>query len=145
MLDHLGLIPAVEWQMEQFERRTGIHCDMNVADSNLGLSREANTALFRILQESLSNVAHHASAHQVHVALERQAGWLNLTIRDDGKGISKLQVESNRSFGLLGMRERAQVFGGQLEIHGKRGEGTTVRVRIPARAVRRSVKACTTS
>ena len=145
VLDHLGLIPAVDGQMEQFERRTGIHCDMNVADSNLGLSREANTALFRILQESLSNVAHHASAHQVHVALERHAGWLNLTIRDDGKGISKLQVESNRSFGLLGMRERAQVFGGQLEIHGKRGEGTTVRVRIPARAVRRSVKACTTS
>ena len=97
----------------------------------IDLSPAASTALFRILQESLTNVARHSAASQVRVDLSRQGGWLNMVVRDNGRGISALDLESSRSFGLLGMRERAHVFGGRVDIQHEPKGGTSVRVCIP--------------
>jgi PAS domain S-box-containing protein len=131
ILDDLGLVAAVEWQTEQFQQRTGIACTLELPDEETDLAQETKTALFRILQESLTNVARHSGATQVEVSMERRDRWLTLTVADNGKGISPLDLESNRSFGLLGMRERAQVSGGWIDIQGKPDGGSSVRVRIP--------------
>jgi len=131
ILDDLGLVPAIEWQVEQFRKRTGIQCELTVVESEIDLVPEATTALFRIVQESLTNVARHSGARHVQIELARTDRWLSVGVKDDGKGISALDLESNRSFGLLGMRERAQVFGGQVDIDSAPGVGTTVHVAIP--------------
>jgi PAS domain S-box-containing protein len=131
VLDDLGLIPAVEWQLEQFQERTGIRCSFECRTRGAELSRDGNLALFRILQESLTNVARHANATNIRIELVREENWLVLQVADNGRGISPSEIESARSFGLMGMRERAHVFGGQVEIRGREGGGTTVRVRMP--------------
>jgi PAS domain S-box-containing protein len=131
ILDDLGLIPAIEWQVGQFRKRTGIECDLVLPEADIDLPRGASTALFRILQESLTNVARHADAKRVGVALSLDDGWMSMEVTDDGKGISVLDLESSRSFGLIGMRERAQVFGGRLDIDSAPREGTRVQVMIP--------------
>ena len=136
VLDTLGLIAAIEWQAEQFAERTGIDCAVTVPEQEFALTAEASTALFRILQESLTNVVRHAGASRVAVELDRDEGWVSLSVHDNGRGITDLERESSQSFGLLGMRERAEVFGGRVEFHGKRGKGTLVRVCIPAEAVK---------
>jgi len=87
--------------------------------------------LFRILQESLTNVARHASASRVRVSLIPDPDWTTLSVDDNGKGISPLDLEDSRSFGLLGMRERAAVFGGKVEIRGEANVGTAVKVSLP--------------
>ena len=139
ILDDLGLVPAAEWQVEQFQRRTGILCSMSVSDGELDLSQEANTALFRILQETLTNVARHADARHVRVDLARAGPHLVLEVTDDGVGISSVERESNRSLGILGMRERAQVFGGQVDIERGENGGTRVRVSLPLAAATREI------
>jgi len=96
------------------------------------LSREQSTALFRILQEALTNVARHARAATVQVSLVRQAGWLTLSVSDDGRGITAAEVEDRRSLGLLGILERARLLGGEARITGAPERGTTVQVRIPS-------------
>ncbi|MBS1202161.1 MAG: histidine kinase, partial [Chromatiaceae bacterium] len=135
LLDDLGLVAAIEWLTRQFTERTGIACRLDLPDSGLELSQTARTALFRILQESLTNVARHAGATQVQVTLERADQSIRLLVEDNGKGISTIDLESGRSFGLLGMRERAAVFGGRLAIRGQAGVGTRVSVTIPASAL----------
>jgi PAS domain S-box-containing protein len=139
ILDDLGLVPATEWQIEQFQRRTGILCSLSTLDSELDLSKEATTALFRILQETLTNVARHANARQVRVELSRMGPRLVLKVTDDGMGISSVALESNRSLGILGMRERAQVFGGQVDIERGENGGTSVRVSLPLAAATREI------
>jgi len=135
LLDDLGLVAAIEWLTRQFTERTGIACRLDLPDSGLELSQTARTALFRILQESLTNVARHAGATQVQVTLERADQSIRLVVEDNGKGISTIDLESGRSFGLLGMRERAAVFGGRLAIRGQAAVGTRVSVTIPASAL----------
>ncbi|MGB8146274.1 MAG: ATP-binding protein, partial [Chromatiaceae bacterium] len=98
---------------------------------DIELSRDASTALFRILQESLTNVTRHAEAKRVSITLSQDGDWMSLEVKDDGKGIPVFDLESSRSFGLMGMRERAQVFGGLLDIDSAPGEGTTVHVAMP--------------
>lgn len=132
ILDELGLIPAIEWQTGQFSRSTGVRSILNLTVTDSALSPTVSTALFRILQESLNNVARHAGASEVHIDLIQANGWMTLVVRDNGRGIAASDVENDHSFGLMGMRERAHVFGGQVSIHGKAGKGTTVQVRIPA-------------
>jgi two-component system, NarL family, sensor histidine kinase UhpB len=134
VLDDLGLVPAIEWLSRQFTERTGIGCRLDLPETQLALAHDARTALFRILQESLTNVARHAGATQVRVTLDREGQSIRLLVEDDGKGIRTVDLESGRSFGLLGMRERAAVFGGTLTIHGEAGVGTRVCVAIPATA-----------
>ena len=106
---------------------------MEVLPDDLVIDREVATALFRILQETLTNVARHASATRVSVRLAKGEDGLTLEVHDNGKGISEDQVSADSSLGILGMRERAVRLGGELAISGAPGEGTTMKVRIPER------------
>jgi PAS domain S-box-containing protein len=131
ILDSLGLPAAVEWQVEDFARRTGLEFRVDAHAGESTLARESATAVFRILQESLTNIARHARATSVDVRFAEDAAAATLTVADNGCGITADQIANARSIGLAGMRERAQAFGGLLEIVGVPGAGTTVRVRIP--------------
>jgi len=130
VLDDLGLVAAVEWAAEEFQARTGIKCRVSLPESDIAMDPEHATALFRIFQETLTNVARHANATQVNIRLV-QNGDLSLEVRDDGKGIREGQLSAGQSLGILGMRERALLLGGELTISGGPGKGTIVKVRIP--------------
>jgi signal transduction histidine kinase len=134
VLDDLGLAAAVDWQVQQFETATGIRtiADILVADDAL-LDTEVQTAVFRILQEALTNVRRHAHADSVHVLLEQDRDGLSLEVADDGVGIDEAVAGAPSSLGLMGMRERAVLAGGQLTIRRSAARGTTVTVRLPAR------------
>jgi PAS domain S-box-containing protein len=134
ILDDLGIAAAVEWAAGEFEARTGITCHVRVPDSDIALDAERATALFRILQETLTNIARHANATEVDVTLAQRKGDLLLEVHDNGKGISNKDLSEGQSLGILGMRERALLLGGELTISGAQGKGTTVKVRIPAAA-----------
>ena len=131
VLDDLGLAAAIEWQARDFQARSGVTCVVKVPEEDLQLGREQATALFRIFQESLTNVARHAQATKVWVHLGEEAGAVVLEVEDDGVGISLAQLAERHSLGLLGMRERAEAFGGEVELAGAPGQGTTVVVRMP--------------
>jgi len=133
VLDDLGLAAAVEWQAQEFEQRTGIHCVLRATVDDGGLDPLMSTAVFRIFQESLTNVARHSRASSVAVTLDHLDSDLILEVRDDGIGIASADASNARSIGLVGMRERAQLVGGGFSISGAAGAGTTVRVRIPWR------------
>jgi PAS domain S-box-containing protein len=131
VLDALGLVPALEWAAEEFETRTGTKCRVDLPEDDLVVDLERSTALFRIFQEALTNVARHANAAEVNVRLVKEDGSLTLEVHDNGQGISQDQLAAGRSLGILGMRERALLLGGELTVSGAPGKGTTVRVRIP--------------
>ncbi len=131
VLDHLGLRPALEWQIHEFQARTKIECQFHSDPDLPQLDAERSTALFRILQETLTNVARHAHATRVEADLQEQDGRLVLKVRDNGIGISEEQINNTNQFGLLGMQERTHVFGGDVVIRGTPGQGTIVTVRIP--------------
>ena len=130
ILDDLGLVAAVEWAAKDFQARTGIRCRLNVGDANIEIDPERATALFRILQETFTNIARHARATEVEVRLARDAGWLLLEVHDNGVGFDSEQRRPDRSLGLLGMRERALLAGGELTLQSAPGQGTTVKVRV---------------
>jgi signal transduction histidine kinase len=131
VLDDLGLVAAIEWQARQFHDRTGIivHCDCVV--DHVEVNQQQSTVLFRIFQEALTNVLRHARATQVDVTLAEESGALVLTIKDDGRGITENEKSGPSAIGLLGMRERAHLIGGEIDITGVAGDGTTVTVRLP--------------
>jgi signal transduction histidine kinase len=131
ILDDLGLVAAIEWAAEEFESRTGTKCLLDLPHDDIVIDQEGATALFRIFQETLTNVARHANANQVDVRLAAAGGSLILEIHDNGKGIGEEQLSAGSSLGILGMRERALLLGGELAISGAPGKGTTVSVRIP--------------
>ena len=131
VLDDLGLVAAVEWQTQEFERSTGITARLDVQAMHSELNDKCATTVFRILQETLTNVARHARATGVHISLRVSAEVLALEVRDNGRGISGSERVSPRSLGLVGIRERAIACGGQLVIRGVRAQGTTVSVSIP--------------
>jgi signal transduction histidine kinase len=133
VLDDLGLAAAVEWQAQEFEHRTGIRCALHTSIDDRALDPRVSTAIFRIFQESLTNVARHSRASSVAVTLEQFESDLIFELRDDGVGIERTEVASVRSVGLAGMRERAQLVGGGFAIWGASGTGTTVRVQVPWR------------
>jgi PAS domain S-box-containing protein len=136
VLDDLGLVAALEWQAQEFERRTGATC---LVRSNLKedarLSRSVSTALFRIFQEALTNVARHGEASSVEVTLEEADGIVSLEVGDDGKGIPPEAISDPRSLGLLGIRERARRLGGTATVTGAPSRGTVVSVRVPRAAI----------
>nr|WP_288465641.1 sensor histidine kinase [uncultured Pseudomonas sp.] len=125
-----GIASAIEWQARRFEARTQIPCLVEVPEHVPPLSDAKATGLFRILQESLTNVMRHAQAHTVTVRLELQGDSLCLSISDDGRGFDPASVRAD-SFGLVGMRERVLMLGGQLNLDSRPGEGTLLRVRVP--------------
>lgn len=131
ILDDLGLMRALEWQAREFEKRTDIACDFNVRTERYNLDPGRSTAVFRIFQEILTNVARHAVARHVTVDLRDEDGLFLLDVADDGRGITTKEMTSPRSLGLLGMRERAQVFGGGVDIRRRSARGTRVIVRVP--------------
>ena len=131
VLDDLGLVAAIEWQLEQFQSRSGLKCHWTSKASEIELSRERATAVFRILQEILTNVLRHARATNIYVKLGRSKHCFELEVRDDGVGITESQRMNSRSLGLLGMKERALLVGGEVRITGIEGGGTTVLVRVP--------------
>jgi len=116
---------------EEFEEKTGVPCRLTVKAGDLKLDWERSTALFRIFQEALTNVARHARATEVKCRFEKKGRKVVLTVRDDGKGISKKQVTAPDSYGIMGMRERVDYFGGHILIQGARNKGTTITVELP--------------
>lgn len=131
ILDDLGLVAAVEWASQEFEARTGTRCRLELPKHEIVIDPQLATALFRILQETLTNIARHADATQVNVRLAQEGDSFVLNVHDNGKGISDDQLTAGSSLGILGMRERAILLGGQLSIRGAPGDGTTVTVRVP--------------
>jgi len=131
VLDELGLVAAVEWATEEFQARTGTKCRLDLPQADVVIDPERATALFRIFQETLTNVARHANASEVNVRLAKEDRNLILEVHDNGTGASKEQLAATNSLGILGMRESALLLGGELTIFGAAGEGTTVIARIP--------------
>lgn len=130
-LDDLGLVAALEWQLSEFSERTGIQSEFHSERDDYDLDRERATALFRIFQESLTNIARHSSATRFQVRIRPENRALVLEVRDNGRGITPAEITQTNSLGLLGMRERAFVFNGSVDITGTPGSGTTLTVRIP--------------
>jgi signal transduction histidine kinase len=131
VLDHLGLEEAVQWEATKFQARTGIRCRVTWGLKDGLTDRTRQLALFRILQEALTNVVRHAHAGAVRISMRIRGKVLALTIRDNGRGITKAEMSSVESIGLLGMTERARLLGGQVTITGVKGRGTTVTVLVP--------------
>jgi len=131
ILDELSLTDAIEWQARQFQERTGIRCKLNITDQNVVVKPDCSTAIFRILEEALNNVFHHAKATEVEVSLKEKSGNLVLEVRDNGKGIAEEHIHSSDSLGLIGIRERAYSCGGDLRIRGVPSKGTRLAVSIP--------------
>jgi len=131
VLDQLGLAAAVGWQAREFQMRTGIRCKVDLPEEPVAAGPELSTAAFRIFQERLTNVARHARATRVEVALRADAGRLVLEVHDNGKGISEAELSGSKSLGLLGMRERAMAFGGSVEFGAPGARGTRVTVVLP--------------
>jgi two-component system sensor histidine kinase UhpB len=130
LLDDFGLVAAIEWQCLDFERRTGVRCVTNLP-GDVSLDRQRSTVLFRILQESLTNITRHARATEVIVRLRENRSKVLLKIKDNGIGISAEAISDHKSIGLFGMQERAYAFGGQVRFTGGSNHGTTVTVEIP--------------
>jgi len=132
LLDDLGLMPAIEWLASSFTQRCGVPCSLSVADGlELELKEPYATAVFRIVQESLANVAKHAGASQVAVALDRVSDTVVLVVQDNGCGFFTAASRKPQSLGLMGLRERAQLLGGNVFIKSAPGQGTCIKVSIP--------------
>jgi signal transduction histidine kinase len=130
VLDDLGLGAAMEWQAGEFQRRTGIKCAVKIDPGNIEVDKELSTSLFRIFQESLTNVARYAEASKVEVKLIQMGGTLELSVQDDGKGLEEQEGTKAKSFGLIGMRERVRYLGGEFNIDGRK-KGTKITVKVP--------------
>ena len=126
----LGLAAAVEWQVQEFQARSGIQCKVRLLTREV-VASNASTAMFRIFQETLTNVARHAKATRAEVVLQKQRDRLVLLIRDNGRGFDQADPSLSKSLGLLGMRERAAILGGRVNISSAPGKGTTVTAWIP--------------
>jgi signal transduction histidine kinase len=131
ILDHLGLVAAIEWQANELQTRTGIQCKVSNSLDRTILDEELNTVFFRIFQETLTNIIRHAGATRVDVHLKEEEGRLILEVKDNGRGITREQMSNVKSIGLLGMRERAALLGGEVNITGMPKKGTKVIVSIP--------------
>jgi PAS domain S-box-containing protein len=131
MLDKLGLSAALHYESRRFQERTGVLCEARLPETEPQLSTEVSTALFRIFQECLTNVARHALASKVEAGLEWEEGWVGLRVRDDGRGITEAEIANPESLGLLGMKERTALLGGEIVFARHPEGGTIVLVRIP--------------
>jgi PAS domain S-box-containing protein len=131
LLDDLGLFPAMEWYVGEFMHRSGIECKLIYPAIEPDLETSLKTTIYRIFQESLTNIARHAKATQVSISLDIEEDFMTLEIKDNGKGITSKEINSSQSLGLLGMKERARQKGGFIEISGNRKHGTTIISKFP--------------
>ncbi len=133
VLDDLGLVAAIDAEARLFEERSGIECEVSVA-GEMPVNTDSATAIYRIVQEALTNVARHSNATRTEVRLRNRGDELLLEVRDDGRGVTTEEISDPSSFGLIGIRERATVMGATVQIEGVAGRGTIVSVRIPLTA-----------
>jgi signal transduction histidine kinase len=131
ILDDVGLAAAIEWQVREFEARTGIACRLTIDRDDIRVDADRSIAVFRLVQEALTNVARHAQATRVTIAVQEVFDRLLVRIRDNGRGFRREAMRSGSALGLLGMRERVHLFGGTLRIEGRPGRGAVVRAEIP--------------
>ena len=131
MLDDLGLVPALEWLVQNMSQRSGIDCEFSTDDPTLALPPAHSTAVFRIVQEALTNIAKHARARQAQVSVRRDSGAVRILVSDDGVGFATDDPRKPESFGLLGLRERISLLRGTAAIRSARGSGTTIEVTLP--------------
>lgn len=127
----LGIVAALEWLVEEFIDHAGIPCELILGDGDINLDELTATAIFRIVQESLTNIARHAQASQVEIIVMRSNGELCFEVHDNGKGFDETAVAVTKSFGLVGMRERVAMMNGSFELDSKPGQGTRIRVCVP--------------
>ena len=131
ILDELGVVAAIKWMGKNFQNRTGISCKVTVQGADNISDSARSTAIFRVVQEAMTNVMRHAAASQVIVSLEKKDDTLVLEVRDNGIGIKEERIFHSKSLGLVGIRERVLMLGGEASISGKPGEGTIVRAIFP--------------
>jgi PAS domain S-box-containing protein len=131
LLDDLGLSAAIEWQAEEFQNHTGIDCKMTIQPEEIILNEVLSTAIFRIFQEALTNVARHARATQVQACLTQKKHGIQLIVKDNGRGLPEEKMHNPKSFGLIGIRERASFLGGEVKITSEKNVGTTLSVSLP--------------
>jgi signal transduction histidine kinase len=130
-LDVLGLGEAIPWQAQQFKDRTGIAIYYDEPAGEVPLNPDQSTAVFRVFQEALTNICRHAGATRVDVTTQINSREFVLRVKDNGRGITDGERSGKRSIGLLGMRERARAVGGEVDVNGTVGKGTTVTFRLP--------------
>ncbi|MGD0278220.1 MAG: PAS domain S-box protein [Smithella sp.] len=131
LLDDLGLAAAIEWQAADFQKRSGIRCQAHIGCGDSVINKEQATAIFRIFQETLTNIARHARATLCKVSLTENENELRLEVTDNGIGITQWQIDDTQSFGMIGMRERAHLWGGTVHVRNVKPSGTMVKVLIP--------------
>lgn len=131
VLDNLGLIPAVEWLLEQFITRSGVKVNFKVETKNLSLPKDKQLNVYRIVQESLTNALRHSKATEINLTIFETGNVLKITIQDNGKGFNPDLLDPLHSIGITGMKERALSFGAELNIHSSSGNGTTVLLSVP--------------
>ncbi|MCW8848344.1 MAG: PAS domain S-box protein, partial [Melioribacteraceae bacterium] len=131
IIDDLGLAAAIEWQVDEFKKRTGIKCNLDISPSNLNLNEQLSVNIFRIIQEALTNIIRHAEAKNVNISLEEKNGFVKLKITDDGIGITNKEINRFNSFGIMSIKERIIKFNGKLQISGVKNKGTKLNVTIP--------------
>ena len=137
ILDDLGLKSALEWQVSQYQKRSDSIYKLNMLGDDENISTEQSTTIFRIAQESLTNIARHAEATNIEISLSIEKLFIKLEINDDGKGFSANIIDNNNaSFGIFGMKERASILGGKLEIESSPKEGTTIIVELPLQLIK---------
>ncbi len=131
ILDHLGLISAIQWYLNEFQKRARIRCKCMLNEEDIQMNKDRATAIFRILQEAMTNVARHSKATKVTVEVRKEEDTLTLKIEDNGKGVNEEKINDPFSFGLMGMQERTMYLGGELVIKGVPDKGTKVTLSIP--------------
>jgi two-component system sensor histidine kinase UhpB len=131
MLDELGLGSVIQWYLEEFQDRTSIKYEIEMELDEVSLGSGQATAIFRILQEALTNVIRHAGASQVNLYINNEGDYFILRLNDNGRGINQSEINRVDAFGLIGMRERALAFGGTINFEGSPDSGTIVSLRLP--------------
>jgi len=137
MLDDLGLVAAMEHLLQELSQRTGMNIGLDADDAALNFGEPLSSAVYRMAQEALTNVARHANASETRVELHADGDELVLTVRDNGKGFDAEFAEKKKSYGILGIRERAQTLGGQFRIVRLEEGGTLVEVKVPLKRYRK--------
>ena len=131
ILDHLGIVAAIEWQVSEFTKSTGIISSISFTPREIKIDNKISISIFRILQEALTNIVKHSKATQIEVSLKSNPDWSYLSVQDNGTGILRGKINHPKSFGLIGMKERAISNGGILKISSVKGNGTHVLLKIP--------------
>jgi signal transduction histidine kinase len=131
MLEHLGLTATLEWQLKDFQNRTGLMGSLMISPRQLTLDPEDSTLVFRLIQEMLTNIIRHAEARAVKITLKKMENRVTLTVSDNGLGITPDRINDPRSLGLIGLRERVYARGGTIKIRGIPHRGTKIAVEIP--------------